>query len=139
MTISPGALCEALARRALSPERRPRILARTRAILNRNFPVIADWLDSHGSLFTYVPPDAGAIVYVRYHHDMNSTELVTKLRLDKSVLIVPGDHFGMDGYLRIGFGDETSYLRTGLERLHDLLEEVRLKADAPYEARGARL
>ena len=32
---------------------------------------------------------------------------------EKSVLIVPGDHFGMDGYLRIGFGDEPDYLRSG--------------------------
>jgi aspartate/methionine/tyrosine aminotransferase len=120
-TISPGALSDALARRALNPARRTQILARTRRILNENFPVIAQWLDSHGGLFSYAPPDAGAIVYVRYHHDMNSTELVTKLRLEKSVLIVPGDHFGMDGYLRIGFGDETNYLRSGLDRLHDLL------------------
>jgi aspartate/methionine/tyrosine aminotransferase len=40
------------------------------------------------------------------------------------VLIVPGDHFGMDGYLRIGYGDETAYLRDGLTRLHDLLVEI---------------
>jgi aspartate/methionine/tyrosine aminotransferase len=40
------------------------------------------------------------------------------------VLIVPGDHFGMDGYLRIGYGDETEYLREGLTRLHDLLSEI---------------
>jgi aspartate/methionine/tyrosine aminotransferase len=40
------------------------------------------------------------------------------------VLIVPGDHFGMDGYLRIGFGDETGYLREGLNRLHELLVEI---------------
>ena len=37
------------------------------------------------------------------------------------MLIVPGDHFGMDGYLRIGFGEEVGYLREGLDRLHDLL------------------
>jgi len=141
MTISPGALSDALARRALEPARRQRILARTRAILNDNFPVIAQWLDAHGALFSYTRPDAGAIVYVRYHHDMNSTELVTRLRLEKSVLIVPGDHFGMDGYLRIGFGDETTYLRRGLERLHDLLEEVRLKPVVAYDpvSRGVRL
>ena len=36
------------------------------------------------------------------------------------MLIVPGDHFGMDGYLRIGFGDEVGYLREGLNRLHEL-------------------
>jgi aspartate/methionine/tyrosine aminotransferase len=132
-TISPGALSDVLARRALEPDRRARILARTRRILNENFPVIATWLDEHAGLFTYTPPDAGAIVYVRYHHDVNSTDLVNRLREQKSVLIVPGDHFGMDGYLRLGFGEEPAYLREGLRRLHELLVEVRLKPDAAYE------
>ena len=35
------------------------------------------------------------------------------------MLIVPGDHFGMDGYLRIGFGDEAGYLREGWIASHD--------------------
>ncbi|OLC47545.1 MAG: hypothetical protein AUH43_11545 [Acidobacteria bacterium 13_1_40CM_65_14] len=129
-TISPGALSDFLARRALAPSHRARILARTRKILNENFPVIAQWLDAHGGLFSYAPPDAGAIVYVRYHHPINSTDLVTRLREQKSVLIVPGDHFGMDGYLRIGFGDDVEYLRKGLNRLDELLTElVRLRPD----------
>ena len=123
-TISPGALSDALARRALEPARRGQILARTRRILNENFPVIADWLDAHGNLFTYAPPDAGAIVYVRYQHDINSTDLVTRLRDEKSVLIVPGDHFGMDRHLRIGFGDKPDYLRQGLTRLRELLTDL---------------
>lgn len=123
-TISPGALSDALARRALEPARRARILARTRAILNRNFPIVADWLAARAAAFSYAPPDAGAIVYVRYHHAINSTELVNRLRQEKSVLIVPGDHFGMDGYLRIGFGDEPDYLRQGLHRLDEMLTSI---------------
>jgi aspartate/methionine/tyrosine aminotransferase len=119
-TIAPGALSDALAQRALEPARRERILRRTRSILNQNFPVIVEWLDRRGDLFSYAPPDAGAIVYVRYHDPVNSTELVTRLRTETSVLIVPGDHFGMDGYLRIGFGEEIAYLRSALERIGDL-------------------
>ena len=38
---------------------------------------------------------------------------------------MPGDHFGMDGYLRIGFGDETDYMREGLNRLHEMLARWR--------------
>lgn len=127
-TIAPSALSDALARRALEPGTRKRILSRTRVILNQNYPVIADWLDSHGRLFSYAPPDAGAIVYVRYHHPVNSISLVDRLRVEKSVLIVPGDHFGMDGYLRVGYGacgssagDPRDYLREALRRTHDLL------------------
>lgn len=127
-TISPGALSDLLARRALEPARRAAILARTRQILTTNYAVIEGWLNAHGALFSFAPPDAGAIVYVRYRHPVNSTELVNRLREQKSVLIVPGDHFGMDGYLRIGYGDRTHYLRTGLDRLQALLAELHATA-----------
>lgn len=127
-TIAPSALSDHLARHALQPARRRELIRRARAIIQANYPVVRDWLDARGEMFDHVPPEAGAIVYVRYHHGINSTTLVTRLRVEKSVLIVPGDHFHMDGYLRIGFGSETTYLRDGLERLHELL--VTITADA---------
>ena len=58
-------------------------------------------------------------------HAINSTELVNRLRDEKSVLIVPGDHFGMDGYLRIGFGERPALpARRASARLHDLLASL---------------
>lgn len=124
VTIGPGAMSDLLARAALEPAVRARILARTRGILRANLPITQEWLDAHGDRFSYVPPDAGAIVYARYHHPINSTELVERLRIEKSVLLVPGDHFGMDGYLRIGFGCEMRLLRDGLDRVADLLRSL---------------
>ncbi len=44
---------------------------------------------------------------------VNSTALTTRLREEKGVLIVPGDQFGMDGYLRIGFGGPAAELIEG--------------------------
>ena len=129
-TIAPGALNDALARHALEPARRERLLARTRGILNRNYPIIAEWLDARRGLFTYTPPDAGAIVYTRYHRAINSTELITRLRLEKSVLVVPGDHFGMDHYLRLGFGDDPAHLLAGLDRLADGMADCGLQIAA---------
>jgi aspartate/methionine/tyrosine aminotransferase len=129
-TIAPGALSDRLACVALDPSRRPGILDRTRRIVRENLPLIEDWLRSHGPMFSWIPPRAGAIVYVRYNYAINSTELVTRLREEKSVLIVPGDHFGMDGYLRLGFGERPDYLRHGLERLHSLLSTLDAHARA---------
>ena len=126
-TIAPGALSDALARHALAASRRHRLLARTRDILNTNYPIIARWLDEHGALFDYAAPDAGAMVYVRYRHAINSTALVTRLRLENSVLIVPGDHFGMDGHLRFGFGDRPEQLRAALDRVRDGIAECGLR------------
>jgi len=126
-TIAPGALSDALARHALEPARREAILARTRGILNRNYPIVAGWLGERASLFSFAPPDAGAIVYTRYHHAINSTALATRLRLEKSVLVVPGDHFGMDHYVRLGFGDGPEHLRAALKRLGDGMADCGLR------------
>ena len=125
-TIAPSALSDTLARHALEASMRQRLLARTRSILNRNFPIVASWLDEGGDLFSYVPPDAGAMVYVRYHHPINSTDLITRLRLEKSVLVVPGDHFGMDGFLRFGFGERPEKLRAALGRVREGLTDCGL-------------
>ena len=123
VTIAPGALSDRLARVALAPERRARLFERTRGILRRNLPLVEAWLQDAGG-FHWIRPEAGAIVYVRYDHRINSTELVTRLRKEKSVLVVPGDHFGMDGYLRLGFGEPPEYNRAGLDRLRDLLSTL---------------
>ena len=123
VTIAPGALSDRLARVALQPERRARLFERTRGILRRNLPLIEAWLADVGG-FRWITPEAGAIIYVHYDHPINSTRLVTRLREEKSVLIVPGDHFGMDGYLRLGFGEPPEYNRAGLDRLLEVLATV---------------
>jgi hypothetical protein len=122
-TICPGALSDRLARVALAPVRREQLFERTRGILRRNLPLVEDWLRAAGG-FHWIRPEAGAILYVRYDHAINSTVLVTRLREEKSVLVVPGDHFGMDGYLRLGFGEPPEYNRAGLDRLRELLSSL---------------
>jgi len=124
ITISPGALSDRLARAALRPDVRARILGRTRGILAANYPVLEEWLAPRGDLFRLVPPRAGAIAYLRYAWRVNSTELVTRLREEQGVLIVPGDHFGMDGFLRVGFGNEPQDLRAGLQRIDAVLDRL---------------
>ena len=123
VTIAPGALSDRLARVALQPERRARLFERTRGILRTNLPLMEEWL-RHAGGFHWITPEAGAIVYVRYDYQINSTVLVNRLREEKSVLVVPGDHFGMDGYLRLGFGEPPEYNRAGLDRLKELLSSV---------------
>lgn len=124
LTLAPSTLSDRLATLALEPARRRRILARTRAILQKNYPRLREWLDEHEGLFSHVPPAAGAICYIRYNMKINSTKLAERLRKEKSVLIVPGDHFYMDGYIRIGFGLPTDYLLEGLERVDELLRKL---------------
>ena len=124
VTISAPMLCNKLAAIALSPEVRPRLIQRAREYVRRGYPILDAWLESHEGVFSVVPPQAAAIAYVRYHLDINSTELVMRLMEEKSVYIVPGDHFGMDHCLRISHGLPEEYLRAGLDRIGELIEEL---------------
>lgn len=124
-TISPAALSDRLAATVLAPANRERILARTRGILNANYPVLDGWLKAQDGVFSYRPPEAGAILFARYDLRVNSTELVEKIMREKSVLLVPGDHFETDGYLRFGFGSEEGYLLTALDRAAGILKALR--------------
>jgi aspartate/methionine/tyrosine aminotransferase len=117
-------LANQLAAIALSPEQRPRLIARTRRYIRQGFPVLEKWMNSHPGTFSLRPPDAAAIAFVRYHLPLNSSDLVHQLRRKKSVLIVAGDHFGLDHFLRISFGLPKDYLEPALNRIHELIEEL---------------
>ena len=124
-TISATMLSNKLAAIALSPEVRPRLLQRTRGYIRRGYPVLQEWMNSHTNMFTLTPPDAAAIAFIRYHLKVNSTVFVERLCREKSVFIVPGDHFGLDHFVRISFGLPHDYLIPALNRIHDLIMELK--------------
>lgn len=124
-TISATMLSNKLAALALSSGVRPRIIQRTREYIRRGYPVLEQWMNRNKDTFTFTSPQAAAITFVRYHLEINSTEFEERLRHEKSVLIVPGDHFGMDHFVRISFGLPHDYLNAALDRIHDLIEELK--------------
>ena len=113
-TIGPSGASDHLASVALQPRVRERLLARTRGILRQNYPVLETWLRRFGDTFSWVPPQAGAICFARYRPKVNGEELVERVRAAHDVLLVPGEHFGMPGYLRFGFGNESAELGEAL-------------------------
>ena len=123
-TIGPAAASDMLARITLTQPRRARVIARTRGIIRTNYPIVRKWIDRRAPFLSHIPPQAGAIVYVKYRHPINSTDLITRLRDEKSVLVVPGDHFEMDGYLRIGVGSDPAHLEGSLERIGEMLDSI---------------
>jgi aspartate/methionine/tyrosine aminotransferase len=50
-----------------------------------------------------------------YSFDVNSTKLVERIRDEQSVLLVAGDWYGMDKYLRFGYGAKREHLIKALE------------------------
>lgn len=124
-TLSATMLSNHLAALALSPEVRPRIIQRTRNYIRNGFSVLQKWMNSHEKTFSITPPQAAAIAFVRYHLDINSTALAERLMKEKSVMIVPGDHFGMDKFMRISYGLPHDYLTAALDRIHELILELK--------------
>ncbi len=122
-TIAVGAASDWLARLALG-SKREKVLSRTRRILRSNLEIVRDWIGSHRGLFSLVEPHAGAIAYVRYHFGMDSMEFAELLRTRYDVLVVPGEHFQMGRYIRIGYGYTAEGLREGLTRIDRCLDEL---------------
>ncbi len=123
-TICASPTSDHLATIALSSPNRERILERTRNIINSNYALLERWFTSHADLFEWIAPSAGAITLVKYHLPFKSIELVTRLRQERSVLVVPGEHFFMEYHLRFGFGSPASYLSAALDRISDFLASI---------------
>lgn len=114
-TIGPSVLSDTLGTHALSSSVRPKILLRTRSILQKNLAVLEDWLASQNGMFEWTRPQAGAMCMTRYHAPIKSLELADRLRTKHSLLIVPGAHYDIEHTLRIGFGIDD--LSQALQRL----------------------
>lgn len=123
-TIATSVLSNYVATLALQPELRAQILRRNRKMLRENLAALTQWTASHEGLFRFLPPQAGGMVFLSYKMEINSTELATQLRDEKSTFIVAGDCFGMDRRVRIGIGSELDYLLEGLERISETLAEI---------------
>ncbi len=115
LTIGPNKISDIVARVAV--ENRDKLYARTRAILQENLPIMRDWVRGFESFLTFREPKAGALCLVQYHAETPSYELAERIRERHSVLIVPGAHLGLEGYLRLWLGGKPEFLKEGLRRI----------------------
>lgn len=120
--IGPAPMSDLLGREALRV--REQILARTRGILNENYPVLNAWLKQFGKLFEWRDPEAGAICFARYRHTADAVDLVERIRVRHGILLVPGEHFGLPRHLRLGFGNRRTELEQALEELEEPFREM---------------
>ncbi len=122
-SITAATLSYELATRALEPATLARILGRNRELVVNNLELLRSWVDSQDGL-ELVRPAAGAMTLVKYEYPVASVELADRLRREKSVLVVPGSHFGLEGYLRVGYGIPTGELTEALGRTGQLLAKL---------------
>jgi len=124
-TLCHPALSDYMAIEALQPKTQKKILARNRQIIQTNLPIFENWIERHQENLSFCPPQASAMAYIKYNFRINSSKLAERLMKEKSVLVAPGDHFGMDHYLRIGYGTPKDFLSAGLKRFDELIETIK--------------
>lgn len=117
ITIGPNKISDAVARIAVQPRNREKLYSRTRAILQNNLPIMKQWIASFGGFLHLNEPQAGALCLVKYASATPSYDVCERVRTRQSVLIVPGSHLGLEGYLRLWLGGREEFLREGLRRI----------------------
>lgn len=115
-TISTGELTDHLALLALDSGVRPLLQQRTRRIIRDGLDTLTSWMRDAG-IFQWREPDAGAICFARYDAPIDSLALAERLRVEQSVLIVPGAHFGLGPFIRFGVGLPRARLARALDRI----------------------
>ena len=112
-TISVGMVDDWLATRALGVKEA--IWARGRAITSANLAALDDWLMRNPLRF--VAPQAGTVGLLAYPGEEPSYALCERLLAETGVLLTPGSVMGMEGTLRIGFGNPVEEFAAGLSAM----------------------
>ena len=121
-TIAPGAVNDRLAR-VRAGAGAPRAAGQDARHLRTNYP----WCVAGSSAAPpsdHVPPEGRRdhVRPIRYADRFDRLDGAAARRA--SVLVVPGDHFEMDGYLRIGFGCDPELPLPALERVGEVLDAI---------------
>ena len=120
-TISVGMLNDHFAAMAL--ESKDKLLARSHRITRSNLAILEAWI-THQPRVSWIKPRAGTTAMLKLDVPMTSREFCVHLLQETGVMLTPGDAFDMEGYVRIGYSNNTDVLRAGLDRLADYLSAV---------------
>jgi aspartate/methionine/tyrosine aminotransferase len=121
--ISVGMVDDLLA--AIALESSEALLARSRAIVRENLPILDAWVGAEPAI-EYVRPRSGTTALLRFDLALSSEDLCRRLLEREGVMFVPGSALDVEGYLRIGFANRPDVLLAGLERTTEVLEAERL-------------
>ncbi|HFH9947254.1 TPA: aminotransferase, partial [Streptococcus suis] len=116
--ICAGVFDDLVAQLALAS--RLEILKRNRRILEENLAILDQWIENE-PLVSYIRPAVVSTSFVKIAVDMPMEDFCLQLLQEHGVLLVPGNRFERDGYVRLGFACEQETLIKGLEKLSQFL------------------
>ena len=110
-TISVGILDDYFA--SLAIENKDKIVSRNIEKVNIGKKILTDWIEKE-PLITSVIPQGGTTAFVKYHKNIPSEKLCSKLQEETGVMLLPGETFEYENYLRIGYGNNFEALKKAL-------------------------
>ncbi|WP_449458860.1 aminotransferase [Streptococcus suis] len=116
--ICAGVFDDMVAQLALAS--RKEILKRNWRILEENLAILEKWIEKE-PLVSYIRPAVVSTSFVKIAVDMPMEDFCLQLLQEHGVLLVPGNRFERDGYVRLGFACEQETLIKGLEKLSQFL------------------
>ncbi len=122
-TISCGRIDDFLAGIAL--EQKDKILKRNRRMILENAGILEEWVKSEPRV-SYIKPMAGTTAFIKYDYQIKSEDLALRLLRDTGTFVVPGKALDQEGYLRIGYANDTEAVKEGLKKISEyfrILEE----------------
>ena len=110
-TISVGILDDYFA--SLAIENKDKIIRRNLEKINIGKKILQNWVNNENHV-RCIMPEGATTAFIGYDMPIKSTELCSKLQEDTGVMILPGETMELDGYLRIGYGNNFKQLEEAL-------------------------
>lgn len=111
-TISIGIIDDYFA--SLAIENKEKIIKRNLEKILTGKRILADWVEGNNKIHL-VEPNGGTTAFIKYDLPIKSTELCAKLQQETGVMLLPGETMELDGYLRVGYGNNFDNLKKALE------------------------
>ncbi len=121
-TLALSPLIELVAERAL--ENAEALITPRLSHAARNRDTVLAWLVQNPGLVRCQPSGSGVVMFVELPGVSDTEEFCHRLMKRRGVLLVPGECFGLPGYVRLGYGGEPDELRQGLDAVTAELVEV---------------
>ena len=128
-TISVSQLDQSVAAFALSPHTIHGLLGRNIQMAKTNLDLLERFIIKHDEYCAWTKPVAGTTAFVKFERDgkpVNAVELCKAIQQKTGVMFLPGDlGFGEEfkGYVRIGYVNQTSIVKEGLEEVRKFMRK----------------
>ncbi len=92
-------------------------------IRGNNLEILDNWVKNE-RFFSYVKPKAGTTALLKYEFNIPSREFCIQILKNTGVLFAPGSAMDMEGWVRIGYANDSKILTQGLTVLSTYLDKL---------------